>query len=433
MPSGVRIASQSWFSDADSIKQPKLTKTYLCRNTPAYRRVALALAAAAFTTFALLYCVQPLLPVFSQQFGVSPAVSSLSLSVSSAALAAGLLIMGPVSDALGRKNLMSVSLIAVAALNILSAFAPDWTFLLIIRALEGLALAGIPAVGMAYLAEEIHPRDLSGVMGLYIAGNAYGGLAGRVLTGVLVDMTHSAQVALAAVGLFGLIAALVFFAVLPPSRNFVPERTRSLRQLGLAFAAHLADPGLLKLYALGFLLMGSFVTVFNYASYRLLVPPFELGQTAAGAVFFVYLAGGPASAWFGRLSGRIGRGPMLLAGILLMLTGGLLTLPDRLPLFIAGLMFMTMGFFGAHAVASGWVGHRAIVARAQAASLYLFCYYVGSSVIGSSGGTFWSAAQWPGIIGLVTVLLCAAVTMSYSLMKAERRERLGSARRTNWE
>jgi YNFM family putative membrane transporter len=405
-----------------------LAKTYLARKTPAYRRVALALAAAAFTTFALLYCVQPLLPVFSQEFGVSPAVSSLTLSLPAAMLAIGLLIMGPVSDALGRKNVMSCSLFSVAALNILAAFAPNWTALLIIRAFEGLALAGVPAVGMAYLAEEIHPRDLSGVMGLYIAGNAYGGLAGRVLAGALIDLTHSSQVALGTVGLLGLVAALVFFIALPPSQNFVPERSVRARQLGEAFARHLADPGLAKLYALGFLLMGSFVTVYNYASYRLLLPPFGLGQIAAGAVFFVYLVGGPASAWFGRASGKIGRGPMLLSGISLMLVGGFVTLSGWLPVFVIGMALMTMGFFGAHAVASGWVSHRAKVARAQAASLYLFCYYVGSSFVGSFGGEFWSAAQWPGIISLVTALLCVAISISYFLARTEREEKRAAPR-----
>jgi YNFM family putative membrane transporter len=335
--------------------QIDIAKTYLRRNTPAYRRVTVALAAAGFTTFALLYCVQPLMPVFSVSFGVTPAVSSLSLSVTTAMLAAGLLIMGPVSDAYGRKNVMAFSLFGVGALSVLSAFAPDWPTLLTIRALEGLALAGVPAIGMAYLAEEVHPRDLGGAMGLYIAGNAFGGLTGRMLTGLLIDLTHSAPFALAVLGMLGLLAAAVFSAVLPSSKYFVPERSVSFRQLGQSFARHLADPGLLLLFAMGFLLMGSFVTVYNYAGYRLLAAPFGLGQTAASAVFLVYLAGGPASAWFGRLGGRFGLGPMLLAGISLMLLGVFVTLPNWLPAFVAGLALMTIGFFGGHSIASGWV------------------------------------------------------------------------------
>jgi YNFM family putative membrane transporter len=399
--------------------QTDFGKTYLRRGAPAYRRVNLALVAAGFTTFALLYCVQPLMPVFSVTYGVAPAVSSLSLSATTAMLAVGMLIMGPVSDAFGRKNVMAFSLCGVGILSIFSAFAPNWASLLVIRAFEGLALAGVPAVGMAYLAEEVHPRDLASAMGLYIAGNAYGGLTGRVLTGILIDVTGSARIALASIGVLGLLAAGVFILALPSSKHFVPERGVSLRHLGAAFAAHLKDRHLLLLFAVGFLLMGSFVTIYNYTSYRLLIAPFDLGQTAAGAVFLVYLVGGPASAWFGRLSGRFGLGTMLTCGIALMLAGLFVTLSNRLAIVILGLSLMTIGFFGGHSIASGWVSRRALVARAQAASLYLFSYYAGSSFIGSFGGEFWSRAGWSGIVGLVAVLLTAAAAIGLYLRRME--------------
>jgi YNFM family putative membrane transporter len=402
--------------------QTEPSKIYLRRGTPAYRRVNLALVAAGFTTFALLYCVQPLMPVFSVTFGVEPAVSSLSLSVTTAMLAVGMLIMGPVSDACGRKNVIVFSLLGVGTLSVLSAFAPNWTSLLVVRALEGLALAGVPAIGMAYLAEEMHPQDLAGAMGLYIAGNAYGGLTGRVLTGVLIDLTQSARVALACVGGLGLLAAGVFSMALPASKHFTPERGVSLRHLSQAFAAHLKDPGLAMLFAIGFLLMGGFVTVFNYTSYRLLIAPFYFGQTAASAVFLVYLAGGPASAWFGRIIGRFGLGQMLLSGTALMLAGVLVTLSSNIVVVVIGLSLMTIGFFGGHAIASGWVSRRAIFARAQAASLYLFCYYFGSSLIGSFGGTFWSKAGWPGIVGLVSGLLGIAIAIGFFLRRMELAE-----------
>jgi YNFM family putative membrane transporter len=242
----------------------------------------------------------------------------------------------------------------------------------------------------------------------------------------LIDVTHSARVALACVGVLGLLAAIVFSMALPASRHFRPERGVSLRHLGQAFAAHLADRSLVLLFAIGFLLMGSFVTVYNYTSYRLLIPPFDLGQTAASAIFLVYLAGGPASAWFGRISGRFGAGSMLLSGIALMLAGIVVTLSNHLFVVVIGLSLMTIGFFGGHAIASGWVSRRAIFARAQAASLYLFCYYLGSSLVGSFGGTFWSRAGWLGIVGLVVVLLSLALIIGLFLRRMELAEMLGS-------
>lgn len=412
----------SVIAQAESLALTGTTDLFLRARTRGYRRVTAALVAAGFSTYALLYCVQPLLPVFSTDLGVSPTVSSLSLSLTTTALAFGMLIAGRISDVRGRKPIMAVSLVVVGALTVLAAFAPNWPLLLVVRTLTGLALAGTPAVAMAYLAEEIHPRDLGGAMGLYIAGNAYGGMAGRVLSGVLVDVSDSWRVALGVIGCFGLIAAGLFVLLLPPSRRFAPESGVSLRHLGAAVAGHLKDPGLDQLFLIGFLVMGAFVTVYNYMSYRLIAPPFNLSQALAGLIFLSYLLGGPASAWFGRLGSRYGRGRMMALAILLMAVGLALSAARDLTLVIVAIALITCGFFGAHSIASGWVGRRATQARAAAASMYLFSYYVGSSLFGSLGGVFWSRFGWGGIVGLVAVLLAGALAIALSLMARERRE-----------
>ena len=66
--------------------------THIERGTMAFWRVTLALFSAGFATFALLYSLQPILPVLSHDFGISPANSSLALSCSTAMLAVGLLV-----------------------------------------------------------------------------------------------------------------------------------------------------------------------------------------------------------------------------------------------------------------------------------------------------------------------------------------------------
>ena len=45
---------------------------YIKHGTAAFVKTNLALSAAGFATFALLYCVQPLLPALSIAFGVTP-------------------------------------------------------------------------------------------------------------------------------------------------------------------------------------------------------------------------------------------------------------------------------------------------------------------------------------------------------------------------
>ncbi len=223
--------------------------------TPDFRRANLGLFAAGVATFGLLYCVQPLMPEFSRQFGVGAAQSALSLSLPSATIAIAMLFAGPVSDALGRKALMSVSLACSTLVVLLSAAAPSWADFLVLRALLGLTLSGLPAVAMAYLTEEMHPDSMGLGMGLYIGGNAAGGLGGRLIAGVLTGY-FGWRVGVAAVGVIGGIAAGVFVRCLPASRHFIARPLRLAASMQ-GFAALFRDPALPWLFAAGFVLLGS--------------------------------------------------------------------------------------------------------------------------------------------------------------------------------
>ena len=386
----------------------------LVSGTPAFRRLNLALFAAGFSTFAILYCVQPLLPEFSREFHVSAAVSSLSLSLSTGLLAVAMLVAGSLSEVWGRKPVMVASLFASALLTILSAAAPNWTSLLLTRMLIGITLSGLPAVAMAYVSEEVDSKSIGLAMGLFIGGNAIGGMAGRIIGGVLTDL-GSWRLAIGLIGIIGLVSAIAAWRSLPASVHFHPRRADPqdlLRSLGM----HLRDPGLRALFTQAFLLMGAFVTLYNYLGYRLTEPPYSLSQTAIGAIFAAYLIGTLSSAWIGELAGRLGRRRVLWAMIAIMLAGVALTLSPHLALILAGIVAVTFGFFGGHSIASSWVGNRAVDAKAQASALYLFCYYLGSSAVGTLGGVFWTRWGWSGVAGLVTILLLAALALALWLM-----------------
>jgi len=386
---------------------------YIRRGTPKFMRVTLALFSAGLATFALLYCVQPILPVLSQQFGVSPATSSLSLSISTGLMALGLLVTGPLSDAIGRKSVMVTALMLAAICTLISATMTSWHGILIMRGLMGLSLSGVAAVGMTYLSEEMDARVVAFSMGLYISGNSIGGMSGRLLSGVLTDL-FSWRIAVAVIGCFSLASALMFWKILPASRHFRPITLRP-RNLLINFRLHWRDPGLPWLFAEGFLLMGAFVTLFNYIGYRLLDAPWHLSQAVVGLLSVVYLTGSWSSPKAGALTSRLGRGPVMLGATAIMLLGLLATAFNSLWLILPGMMLFTAGFFAAHAVASGWIGPRARRARGQASSLYLFSYYVGSSVAGTLGGLFWHNFGWSGITLFISVLLILALAVAWRL------------------
>jgi YNFM family putative membrane transporter len=177
-------------------------------------RVSFALFFGSFATFAVLYCVQPLMPAFASAFSISPAAASLSLSAASGVLAVAMAFAGAASEVLGRKAVMTASLAAAAAATLAAAFSPDWTTLIVLRALTGLALSGVPAVAMAYLAEEMDRSAIGLAMGLYIAGNTLGGMAGR-LGAAAIAGAGARRTAFAIVGLISLSSALMFAVALP--------------------------------------------------------------------------------------------------------------------------------------------------------------------------------------------------------------------------
>ena len=386
---------------------------YLEPGTAAFLRATLALFAAGFTTFALLYTVQPILPLFSAQFRLSPAASSLSLSLTTLVLAIMMLLASALSESFGRKPVMAASLFASALLTLGMAAAPRWSEVLIVRALMGVALSGLPAVAMAFVAEEIEPRSIGLSMGLFIGGTGIGGMSGRLITGVLADF-YGWRIAVACLASLGIACGAAFVALLPSSRHFRP-RPLAWRSLLDAYAAHLADPLLRALFIEGFLLMGSFIAIYNYIGYRLLAPPFALSQAAIGLVFAVYLVGVFGSPAMGELATRVGRPRVLRDALLIDLAGIVLTLSSELGIVILGIAVLTFGFFAAHAIASGWVGARARHAKAQASALYLFLYYIGSSLVGSSGGILWNDAGWKGVVGLTAGLLVLALMIAWRL------------------
>lgn len=374
-----------------------------------------ALLLAGFATFASLYDVQPVLPALTAQFGIAPATASLALSASTIALAVALFVSGSLSESLGRKLPIVASLAISSAITFACAAAPNFATLLGLRLLEGIAISGVPAIAMAYISEEVAPEALGASMGLYVAGTGIGGMSGRFVVGIVAD--HAGwRASLVAIGVIGIACAVAVALMLPASRNFTPHK-QSVRQHVGAYLAHTADAGLPWLYVTSFIIMGSMVTVYNYIGFRLIAPPFGLSQSAIGAIFIVYMLGSVASAVMGRLADRYGRRNVLWISEAIFLTGLLLTLAGDLPTIVAGMAVLTVGFFGAHSVASSWVGRRATQNRAHASALYLFSYYLGSSVLGSLGGIVYSAAGWTGLVGAVGAVLVAALIVAVFVLR----------------
>lgn len=386
---------------------------YIEYGTRSFTLILLSLFLAGFAVFSSLYCVQPMMPFLAKFFFVTPTHSSFPLSFSTIALALGLLFAGLISDHFGRKSIMVISLFSTSVLLFISSFLPYWEIFLVIRMMIGLAISGVASVAMTYIGEEIAQKDVGFAMGLYISGTAIGGMGGRLIAGVLMDYI-SWQSATMIIGMLNLLIAITFYLALPASKHFKAYPIKFSRFIE-SFRKNLADPKLCLLFAQGFILMGCFVTVFNYISYHLLEEPFELSQTWIGLISIAYLSGIYSSPEAASWSRRFGRDKVLIAMLSTMILGLWVMLIPSLWAILIGLLIFTFSFFAAHSTSSSWVSVQALQYRTVGSSLYLFCYYLGSSILGSSGGLVWERSGWLGLTVAITIALCIGLLLAFRL------------------
>lgn len=388
---------------------------YIEYGTRPFLAILFSLFLAGFAIFSSLYCVQPMMPIFADFFHVSPTHSSFPLSFSTIALAVGLLFTGLISDRFGRKPVMVTALFLAASLSIISSIFPLWEIFLVNRVLIGLSVSGVAAVAMTYIGEEIAQKDIGFAMGLYISGTAIGGMGGRLIAGVLIDYI-SWQNAMMIIGIINLCIATAFFLLLPASQHFQAYPIR-FNRFYESFVKNLVDPKLRILFLQGFILMGCFVSIFNYMSYHLLEEPYQLSQTWIGLISIAYLAGiysSPRAASWGK---RFGREKVLPTMLIMMLLGLLIILITAFWSVILGLIIFTFAFFAAHSTASSWVSVQSLQYRAVGSSLYLFCYYLGSSILGSSSGLVWEMSGWMGLTSFIAVILMIGLFLAIKLNK----------------
>nr|WP_246076741.1 MFS transporter [Amycolatopsis cihanbeyliensis] len=394
-----------------------------------------AVATAGVASFALLYAPQPVLPQLAGYFHLEPGGASLAISIGTGALAVAVLPIAALSELVGRRPIILASVIGSAVLALLLPLAQSYPLFLLVRALQGVAIAGFPGVAAAYLAEQLGKegpgsRGVAAAVGVMIAGNTVGGMTGRLASGFTADLLGW-QGALTVVTAIALLCALLTVLALPRDpeapRTGGGHRVRSvLGGLGTA----LRGPVLLAQYAVALLAMGSFVALYNVAGFRLTGPPLHLSPAAAALVFLAYAMGAVSSATMGRLVTRFGRARSLVTALLVTVGGAVLTIPDSLPLVVLGFVVLTGGFFAAHAVANGWAAAEAPAeARGQVSGLYTLAYYLGSSVGGTVGSVVYGHAGWGWLVGTTAVwLLLATLAVAAVNVCLETRDTISSAR-----
>ncbi|WP_152190278.1 MFS transporter [Georgenia satyanarayanai] len=379
---------------------------------PQYRRALLALGATGVAAFAMVYVVQPLLPLVSAELTVNAARASLLVSASTLGIAVAVLPLARLSERVGRGRTMVLGLAGAVVAGVVAALAPTFALMLAARAVQGAAMAAVPAAALAWVTENVAPGWVTRVAGLYVAGTTVGGMGGRVAGGVVADVTtwRTAMLVVALAGA-GLTAAA---ALLLPRTSPAPARAdRSARPDGARAAR-------IRVYLLGGLGMAMFVGIYNVIAYRTHAPPFLLG-TGLGSMFYLtYLAGTATSSLAGRLERRVGLRTTALTGLAACAAGVALTVPDSLVLVWVGLAVVAAGFFMVHAVASA-ASARLSPRPSDGSGTYTLAYYAGSSVGGVLLGQAWEVGAWGATAVAAVAIIALAAVVGAGLPRAVRR------------
>lgn len=366
------------------------------------RRVAIACAAiAAFTN---LYAPQAVLPFLAQEFEVSAARVSMTMTATTLAVALVAPFSGAVADMLGRKRVIAAAMLALTVPTVLIAFSPTLDAMIALRFAQGLLLPPIFATLVTYIGEEWPPAEATTMTGIYIAAGSFGGFLGRFVTGLLTEWVGW-RGAFAVEGALTLMLAAAVMLLLPRERKFVraPHVGAALSQM----LRHLRNPQLAATFAIGFGVLFNFVAAFTYINFHLAAPPFGLSPALLGAIFVVYLLGTVLAPFTGRAVARFGRKRFVLALLGLWIAGMALTLALALAAVVLGLALCVVAGFYVQACSTSYVAITAREGASTAVGLYVTAFYVGGSVGAVAPGLAWTLGGWPAVAAVIAAMLLA--------------------------
>jgi YNFM family putative membrane transporter len=355
------------------------------------------------SAIAAVYFTQPVLPELSREFGASPPVASLSVSLVILGIALGALPLGILADRRPVSFIIALGGGATTLCLVLAALSPNLPLLLGARLVQGLFFPALTSCLAAYLSRTLPPGRLAVVMGSYVAATVVGGLMGRLLSGLFLAGHWRACFWLAAALILGL--SLAALAWLPAQATPPPRQEKAAGYLALLHGPTLAP------YLATFGSMFVFAAVFNYITYHLAAAPFLASTALISLLYLTYLTGVVLGPLAGRWAGKFGAGPVLLTGAALFAVALLVARFHSLPLVVLGLVLVCAGHFIIHATSQGLLNLRLASSQGRANSLYVLVYYLGGWAGITAAGALWSRWAWNGVtvMGLVMLALPAAI------------------------
>jgi len=357
--------------------------------------LVLVLVACAFST---VYITQPVLPILQTEFGVTPAMASLSVSVVILGMATTTLPIGMLADRYPVRRLILTGGCIVAGASIVCATTGSFAVLVAMRLIQGAFIPALTTCTAAWLSRTLPPNALNVAMGTYVAATVAGGLGGRLLGGWVHPPLHWRYAFVSAgLALLG-VTLLVTWRLrnsAPPARP--PDALVRVRALIVKRSQMLA-----QIAAFG--AFGAFSTIFNYFPFYLSQPPWSISTATITSLYLVYVAGLVTGPLAGKLGNRWGNGAVMVGGALWLAVALLFTVIVAIPVLIVSLIGLCAGFFAIHASAVGALNRNLSGDRGKANALYTLFYYVGGAAGIAIGGDLYTRFGWRGVLAVALAM-----------------------------
>jgi len=223
------------------------------------------------------------LPELQQSLHTTATVAQLTLTAFIVGMAVGQLLIGPMSDAYGRRRLLVICSVAFAALSVVCGLSPDGVVLVAARLLQGAVAGGGVALGRAVVTDTHHGERAAATFGLISSFTFLGPIIAPAVGGVI--LAHGTwRTVFAALALLGVLMAVGVVVGVPET---LPPRQRhpaGVRALGVRMAGLLRDWGFMRHVVLQCLAGAGFFTYIGGSAF-VLRSVYDISATRYTVVF----------------------------------------------------------------------------------------------------------------------------------------------------
>ena len=372
------------------------------------RRLVIAMFLAGAAVYIQAFDAQAILPSIAEDQGVAPTMSVLVLSATTIGMALGVMPWAYASDRWGRLRVIRWCLIGSVLVSLITPLLTGFPVLLALRVVKGLLLGGVTGLAVALIFERVRPLRAVIASGVYISGNTLGGVATRVLSGIIADL-GGWRLALGVIAALSLVLALAFLLM---TRGVSDATGRDGAQLHesagtrTSLGRALLSTGVLLNFAQGFVALGVFNALFSVLPFRLHDQYPLFGAVLTSSLLGLYAVAFISAQSGGRLASRFGHGPPLALGYLLAVGGLAVLFIPTIAAVAIGVAAAVLGIFLIHPLNSAEAGRRMPAHRAQSTALYQISWLAGATLVGPAAAVVYESWGWAPTVWMLTGVLC---------------------------